>query len=74
MPALLAALQRLAATTGGSYAPLAEADALVSKIRNTPNAYSKEVITDLWNNPWLLGLLILLLCVDWTLRRSRGLS
>lgn len=67
-------LQRLAATTGGSYAPLAEADALVSKIRNTPNAYSKEVITDLWNNPWLLGLLILLLCVDWTLRRSRGLS
>ena len=29
---------------------------------------------DLWDSPWLLGLLILMLCLDWTLRRGKGLS
>jgi len=67
-------LQRLADTTGGDYATIDNAASLISSIRNTPNAYSKEVMTDLWDSPWLLGLLILLLCLDWTLRRSKGLS
>jgi hypothetical protein len=67
-------LERLAAATGGSYRPVARADELAAAIRATPNAYSKEVVTDLWDSPWLLGLLILLLCVDWALRRSKGLS
>jgi hypothetical protein len=53
---------------------VARADELAAAIRATPNAYSKEVVTDLWDSPWLLGLLILLLCVDWALRRSKGLS
>lgn len=67
-------LQRIASTTGGSYAALAQAEDLVADIRRTPNAYSKELITDLWDKPWVLALLILLLCVDWALRRSKGLS
>ena len=67
-------LQRIAETTGGDYADIDNAASLISSIRNTPSAYSKEVMTDLWDSPWLLGLLILLLCLDWTLRRSKGLS
>ena len=67
-------LQRIAETTGGYYASIDNSSSVAAAIRNTPNAYSKEVTTDLWDSPWLLGLLILMLCLDWTLRRGKGLS
>ena len=67
-------LERIAAASGGSYFNLQDADALIDAIEFTPNAYSKEVQIDLWDRPWLLALLILLLCVDWVARRMKGLS
>lgn len=67
-------LARIAEASGGSYFDLADAGALASTIEFTPNAYSREVQLDLWDRPWLLGLLILLLCVDWVSRRMKGLS
>lgn len=67
-------LARIAEASGGSYFNLADAGALASTIEFTPNAYSREVQLDLWDRPWLLGLLILLLCVDWISRRMKGLS
>ncbi|MEX0964140.1 MAG: VWA domain-containing protein [Pseudohongiellaceae bacterium] len=67
-------LARIAEVSGGSYFNLAAAGALANTIEFTPNAYSREVQIDLWDRPWLLGLLILLLCVDWISRRMKGLS
>ena len=67
-------LQRIAATTGGSYAPISRAADLAQTIRSTPNTYSKEVVTDLWDSPWILALLVILLSADWALRRTKGLS
>lgn len=67
-------LSRIAEASGGSYFDLAAAAALAEAIEFTPNAYSREVQIDLWDRPWLLGLLILLLCVDWMMRRIKGLS
>ncbi len=67
-------LARIAEVSGGSYFDLAGAGALANTIEFTPNAYSREVQIDLWDRPWLLGLLILLLCVDWVGRRMKGLS
>lgn len=67
-------LARIAQVSGGSYFNLDGAGALASTIEFTPNAYSREVQIDLWDRPWLLGLLILLLCVDWVSRRMKGLS
>ena len=67
-------LARIATTSGGSYFNLADAAAIPGAIEFTPNAYSSEVQLDLWDQPWLLALLILLLCVDWIARRMRGLS
>ncbi|MEX2131845.1 MAG: hypothetical protein WD772_10190 [Pseudohongiellaceae bacterium] len=67
-------LQRIAASTGGKYYSLSQADALADEIQYVPNAYSKEVQEDLWDTPWLLALLVLLLCVDWIGRRVKGLS
>ncbi|MCY4017306.1 MAG: hypothetical protein OXF82_09130 [Gammaproteobacteria bacterium] len=67
-------LGRLAGAGGGGYFDLDEVGDLPESIEFTPNAYSREVQIDLWDKPWLLGLLIALLCLDWMTRRLRGLS
>jgi len=67
-------LERLAAASGGQYYNLSQAGNLLDEIEYVPNAYSKEVQEDLWDRPWLLALLISLLCIDWIARRLKGLS
>ena len=67
-------LGRIADASGGSYFNLSDVNALPESVEFTPNAYSREVQIDLWDQPWLLALLILLLCVDWIARRLKGLS
>ncbi|MEQ8955684.1 MAG: hypothetical protein RL120_16250, partial [Gammaproteobacteria bacterium] len=67
-------LTRIAAASGGRYFPINNVAALADTVVFTPNAYSREVQIDLWDRPWLLGLLIALLCLDWITRRLRGLS
>lgn len=67
-------LARIANTSGGKYYDLSEAGDLADEIQYVPNAYSREVQEDLWDTPWLLALLIGLLCIDWITRRMKGLS
>ena len=65
---------RIAEASGGAFFNLADSTDIVSAIEFTPNAYSREIQIDLWDRPWLLALLISLLCVDWMARRMKGLS
>jgi uncharacterized membrane protein len=67
-------LARIASASGGQYFDLQNVSNLAGAVEFTPNAYSREVQIDLWDRPWLLGLLILLLCADWIARRMKGLS
>ncbi|MFK7862989.1 MAG: hypothetical protein AB8B95_02065 [Pseudohongiellaceae bacterium] len=67
-------LSRIADSSGGGYFALEDSQGLTDAVQYTPNAYSQQVQIDLWDRPWLLALLILLLCSDWILRRLRGLS
>jgi uncharacterized membrane protein len=67
-------LERIAAASGGRYYNLEQTSSLATDITYTPNAYSVEIQEDLWDTPFLLGLLILLLCADWMARRFKGLS
>ncbi len=67
-------LGRIAEASGGNYVPITEAGNLADTIKYTPNAYTREVQIDLWDQPWVLALLITLLCMDWVARRLRGLS
>ena len=67
-------LGRMAEAAGGSYFDLDEVGGLPEAIEFTPNAYSRETQIDLWDEPWLLALLVGLLCIDWMTRRLRGLS
>ena len=67
-------LSRIGEASGGTYFNLSDAGSIAETIEFTPNAYSRQVQIDLWDRPWLLALLILLLCVDWIARRMKGLS
>ena len=67
-------LARIAESSGGTFVNIDAAGQLADTIEFTPNAYSTEVQIDLWDQPWLLALLIALLCMDWIARRLRGLS
>jgi len=67
-------LSRIADIGGGQYYDLSAARQLINDIDHVPGAYSREVQEDLWDRPWLLILLIALMCMDWMARRYRGLS
>jgi len=67
-------LARIADVSGGTYFNLSDVTGLADSVEFTPNAYSREVQLDLWDQPWLLALLIFLLCIDWITRRMKGLS
>ena len=67
-------LARIADASGGTYFNLDGVEGLADTVEFTPNAYSREVQIDLWDQPWLLALLISLLCIDWIARRLKGLS
>ncbi|MBL4820993.1 MAG: VWA domain-containing protein [Gammaproteobacteria bacterium] len=67
-------LERIAESSGGNYYNLSQASNLLSEIEYVPNAYSRDIQEDLWDTPWLLALLIMLLCIDWITRRLKGLS
>ena len=67
-------LARIADSSGGRYYDLSDAQQLLTDIDHVPGAYSSEVQEDLWDKPWLLILLITLMCMDWMARRYRGLS
>lgn len=67
-------LGRIADASGGQYFDIDEVSQLADAIEFTPNAYSREVQIDLWDKPWILALLISLLCLDWVARRLKGLS
>ncbi len=67
-------LTRIADASGGRYFPIDNVGALPDTVEFTPNAYSRDTQIDLWDRPWLLALLIVMLCLDWITRRLRGLS
>ncbi len=67
-------LRRIAEASGGRHLDLDEAPRLAGLIASAPGAHSRLVRIDLWDRPWLLALLLALLCADWTARRMKGLS
>jgi uncharacterized membrane protein len=69
-----ALMRRLATTTGGRFYTANTAHQLVDDVTFAPNAYSKMEVHSLWDEPIFLTLLILLVCLEWFIRRQKGLS
>ena len=67
-------LRRVAEETGGRYYPAADASTLPEDLQYTGSGVTVVEERDLWDMPALLFLLVLLVGIEWTYRRARGLA
>lgn len=71
------ALAELADATGGSYAPAADFAGIADAILRLPTFVPRDVVTedryDIRTLPIALGLIVLLLAIEWVLRRRAGM-
>jgi hypothetical protein len=66
-------LRRMARASGGRYVPAAQAGRVVSWLRDAVPQSATPERRDLWDQPWVLALVLALLSAEWTLRRRWGL-
>ena len=66
-------LRRMARASGGRYVRAAEAGRVVSWLRDAVPRSATPERRDLWDQPWVLALILALLSAEWTLRRRWGL-
>ncbi len=66
-------LERLAVTTGGVYAGLSEAAELWQDLTYLPRSATREARFNLWQLTYLGPAMLLLLAIEWSLRRRAGL-
>ena len=69
-----AVLRRLSSETRGRYIPAERADELPSLIRASRVDAGTPEMRDLWHNGWSLLAIIMLLGVEWVMRRRAGLA
>ena len=67
-------LQTLANTSGGRYYTLEDAPQMVNHIPLVESATSRLVDEEVWDMPLIFGSVILLLGLEWFLRKRRGLA
>jgi hypothetical protein len=67
------ALRSLAVDAGGSYAALTDAARLLNSVQSRNRVERQEHIWRLWDSPWILGLVVLLLTIEWIWRKLAGL-
>ncbi len=66
-------LRRLARESGGRYVRASDAARVLGWLDESAARRAEPELRDLWNRPWTFGLVVLLLCAEWTLRRRWGL-
>ena len=66
-------LTTLANMSGGKYYPIEEANQLVNQIALVESATSEITDVDIWDLPLIFGLILMLLGLEWFLRKRAGL-
>ena len=66
-------LRKLAEQSGGRLVALDELDAFATDLPNSKVPVTESHVEPLWHRPWLLLIAIGCLCVEWGLRRVKGL-
>ncbi|MCE2402593.1 hypothetical protein J4G08_17140 [Candidatus Poribacteria bacterium] len=66
-------LTNLADRSGGKYYPIEEADQLVNQISLVESATSQITDVDIWDLPLIFGMILMLLGLEWFLRKRGGL-
>lgn len=67
-------LRRLAAMTEGRFYDTRNAGQLVDDLTFSPNAYSQKEVRSIWDQPLFLLLIVGMACLEWAIRRFKGLS
>jgi uncharacterized membrane protein len=65
-------LRRLARDSGGQYVRASDAARVLMWLDDSAKRQAEPELRDLWNRPWMLALVVCLLCAEWTLRRRWG--
>ncbi|MBM4163334.1 MAG: hypothetical protein FJ222_02685 [Lentisphaerae bacterium] len=68
-----ALLRALAANTGGGSAGLADAARLFNDILPRSRVEHQERVWRVWDSPWMLGALVVMLTIEWVWRKLAGL-
>jgi len=66
-------LRALAAGAGGACVEFTEARRLLNEIEPRSRVERRERVWRLWDSPWLLGALIVMLTIEWVWRKLAGL-
>ncbi|MBM3329468.1 MAG: hypothetical protein FJY67_08375 [Calditrichaeota bacterium] len=66
-------LARIAAASGGGYAPAEKADSLLDGLRAEPREIVESSHYDLWGKWWILSLILTALTFEWTIRMRTGM-
>ena len=67
-------LRAIAKQSGGAYFARGEGEKWLKLLPKVTHLTEHEVVTDVWNHPLAAALLLVCLCAEWWLRRSRGLA
>ena len=66
-------LARIAEASGGELVRLEDLDSFASALPSSKVPITESRVEPLWHRPWLLLIAIGCLCLEWGLRRVRGL-
>jgi uncharacterized membrane protein len=66
-------LRRVARATGGRYVRASDAGRVAMWLQETARQRAEPERRDLWHQPWVMTVVILILCAEWVLRRRWGL-
>ncbi len=69
-----ALLEKLAQASGGEVVELSDLDSFVTSLPTRRVPQTEVRIEPLWHQPWLIALAIGCLCLEWGLRRWKGLA
>jgi hypothetical protein len=67
-------LSLLAESSGGTYLTADHAAEAARFLRSRSGVATPDEWTEIWHSPWMLGLIVAVLGVEWTLRRQWGLK
>jgi hypothetical protein len=66
-------LRRLARDSGGQYLAASDASRAIAALEAAAPANAEPDRRDLWHEPWAFALVVILLSIEWVLRRRWGL-
>lgn len=73
-PARADLLQAISRASQGRFCEKAEIDQVLSALTFKAEQTERVIYNSLWNNPWMLGLMVLLLTIEWLTRRLRNMA